>query len=207
MRVKTYTLTGGGAASTTAFAGAQNTTANVALTLASGATDATLAATPREITLTSAADVSAVTFTVVGKDRWGNVITESISGLNNNTVQGRKVYSFITSITPSGSVASNMSAGYPQRVCSPWVINEINRGRDQVPNMQVASEVISGSPDLSVENTYDAIAFVTGEGAYVQASTDTTPPAVTSVQGTAVRAVHTATTGVIKVKFPRLGTL
>ena len=117
--IKEYTLVAGGAADTDAFALAQNTTAGTALTLTAAATGATLLATPREVTLTSAANFSAVTFTVVGVDRWGNTITEDITGPNNNTVAGRKVYRSITSITPNGSVASNVEAGYPQRVCSP----------------------------------------------------------------------------------------
>lgn len=202
--IKEYTLVAGGAADTDAFALAQNTTAGTALTLTAAATGATLLATPREVTLTSAANFSAVTFTVVGVDRWGNTITEDITGPNNNTVAGRKVYRSITSITPNGSVASNVEAGYPQRVCSPWVlIPFLAGGRDNVPTGIVASEIVSGSPDLSVEVTDDDFWNVSGEGAYVQSSTDTTPPAATDVRGVGARAVNTAASGTIKARFVR----
>lgn len=203
-RVKEYTVTGT-AANNASFAAAQNTTAGTPLTLAAGATSATLAATPRELTLTStAADFSGGTFTVVGLDRAGNSITETITGPGVGlTVQGRKVYSRITSITPSASIASNVSAGFPQRICTPWVLIETIKGKDAVPTGQMATEIISGTPDASVENTYENFMRVSGDGAYVQASTDTTPPAVSSVQGVGYRGVCTSTSGTIKFRFVR----
>jgi len=208
MRVKTYLLVGGGAADAVNFAAAQAPTANTPLTLAAGATAASLVAQPREVTLTSAADLSAITFTIVGLDRWGgNVITEQIVGPNANTVTGRKIYQRITSITPSATSGSNVSAGYPQRVVSPWVVADVNRSTEQVPLMQLASEIVSGAPDLSVENTYEWVTNVSGDGAYVQSSQDTTPPSVTTVQGTAVRGVCTTATGSIRIRVPRFGAI
>lgn len=206
MRVKIYVLTGGGAADGAAFAALQASTANTPLTLTAAATGATLLATPRELTFTSAADLSAVTYRIVGKDRWGgNPITEDVVGPNANTITARKVYSSITSITPLQSSGSTVSVGYPQRVVTPWVVADINRSKDGMPTSQMAPEIVSGAPTCSYENTYSHVTEFTGDGAYIQSSDAIVPPAVGSKQGTAVRGVITSAAGSIRFRFPRIG--
>lgn len=62
----------------------------------------------RFVTLTSAANLSGINFTVIGPEG-----SEVITGPNANTVTGTRAFSAITSITPNGTSASTVSAGWP----------------------------------------------------------------------------------------------
>ena len=53
------------------------------------------------ITITSGSDLTSNKFTVTGTDMFGNSITEVITGGNNETVYGKKVFKLINSIVPS----------------------------------------------------------------------------------------------------------
>ena len=46
--------------------------------------------TPQHVTITSAGDDTGDTFTVTGTDRYGNVMTEAITGVNNGAAAGTK---------------------------------------------------------------------------------------------------------------------
>lgn len=59
------------------------------------------------LTITSAANISAITLTVVGKDADGNVQTEAIAGPNATTATGTKYFSEVTSITASSTLGAN----------------------------------------------------------------------------------------------------
>lgn len=69
------------------------------------------AAVGRAVSLTSAANLSAINFTVRGYDVYGVAITETITGPNANTVNGKKGFKWITSVTPSATSASTVSVG------------------------------------------------------------------------------------------------
>lgn len=75
----------------------------------------------RRVTLTSAADLSAIAFTIVGTDRSGAPISETVTGPNIATVTGNKVFASIASITPNGTNASSVSVGYGTEVISGWM--------------------------------------------------------------------------------------
>jgi len=63
---------------------------------------------PRNVTLTAATtDHSAKTVTVTGTDVYGNVMKETITGPNANTVQGKKAFKTVTGATVSAAVATN----------------------------------------------------------------------------------------------------
>lgn len=204
MRVKQYTLTGIGAADAVAYAALQASVALTAMTLTAAATGAALLATPRELTFTSAADSSAVTFTIVGTDRWGMPATDTIVGPNANTVRTKSVWARITSITPNVTNAATVSVGYPQRVVTPWVGFDTLRATDGVPKGVVTMETISGSPTASPEQTFERFTQYPADSAksYTAAGTlnDTTP---VEVQGTAFRAVLTSAAGSAKFTFAR----
>lgn len=97
------------AAVTTNIASAQTYTTGVGLTLQA------LAAAllpPRKVTLTSATNQSATSFTIVGFNELGNADSEVLVGPNANTVTSVKVYSSVTSVTPNATDAVNtVSAG------------------------------------------------------------------------------------------------
>ncbi len=69
---------------------------------------------PRALTILSAADDSGITFTVLGKDAYGNAVSETITGASAapGTAAGKKAFSTITSITASGAAAGNVSVGW-----------------------------------------------------------------------------------------------
>ena len=64
------------------------------------------------VTLTSSADNSGITFTVVGKDADGDAATSAATtGPDSTTVDVAGTWSEVTSITASGSITTNISAG------------------------------------------------------------------------------------------------
>lgn len=152
MRTKEYTLTGF-AADDNGLVTTDQPAAGVALTLEAAAA---ALSPPREVTITSAADVSGADFVVVGTDRWGNAITETIAGPDNTTVTGRKVFASITSITPSASVAQDITIGWPARTVSPWVACGRRVGSELLPTALVSMLATVGAGDGIVEVTFDS---------------------------------------------------
>lgn len=66
---------------------------------------------PRAVSITSTADNSGVSFTVTGTDKYGVVMTESITGPNNGTTDGNKAFSSVTSVASDGAVTGNVDVG------------------------------------------------------------------------------------------------
>jgi hypothetical protein len=97
------------AASTTAVAAAAAATANAPMTLTSVPY---VMANPAFLSLTSASNVSTVSYKVVGRNAQGALISETIVGPNASTVYSVNVYKAILSITPTTSNAGTISAGY-----------------------------------------------------------------------------------------------
>jgi hypothetical protein len=85
--------------------------------LAAGGAIALLAAglvfdIPRNLILTSSGNDSGLTFTAVGKDEYGAVLSEAITGANIGVAAGKKAFKSITSITASGAAAANLKIGF-----------------------------------------------------------------------------------------------
>lgn len=97
------------AASTTAIAAAAAPTANTPMTLTS--TPYAMAA-PVLLSLTSASNVSTVSYKIIGRNAQGVLISETLVGPNANTVYSVNAYKAVLSITPSASNAGTVSAGY-----------------------------------------------------------------------------------------------
>lgn len=66
---------------------------------------------PRAVSLTSTGNISAVNFTVKGYDAYGQPMTATLAGPNNNTVNTLKAFMSVISITASAAVGTNTSAG------------------------------------------------------------------------------------------------
>ena len=98
---------------------------------------ATVADNNALVTITSAsADESSRTFTVVGKDMNGADLTEVITGpAANATVTGRRIFKDIFSITPSGTLAGNVTAG--------------TKGADSV--------IVTGQLEMSSSNSFTVV--------------------------------------------------
>jgi hypothetical protein len=71
---------------------------------------------PRNVTILSGGDDSAISFTVAGTDESGTAATESITGADTGTATGTKFFATITSITAVGDPAGNVSAGSGKRI-------------------------------------------------------------------------------------------
>jgi hypothetical protein len=69
------------------------------------------AACGRAVSLTSLGNLSAINFTIRGFDLYGLPQTETLAGPNGNTVNGKKGWKWITSVTPNGSSATTVSVG------------------------------------------------------------------------------------------------
>ena len=66
---------------------------------------------PRAVTLTSTGNNAAVVFTVTGTDKHGNAVVETITGINNSSVAGKKAFKTVTSIASSAAVVGSLTAG------------------------------------------------------------------------------------------------
>jgi len=66
---------------------------------------------PRAVSLTSAANISAVNFTVSGFDIYGQPMSQTLAGPNVNTVNTLKAFWQVTNIAVNGAVGTNTSAG------------------------------------------------------------------------------------------------
>lgn len=104
-----FTLGSPKALSTTSLRAAAAIGGAGALTLI---TAATVFDVPRNVTTTSSGNDSASTYTVVGTDEYGNTLVENIAGGNVATVQGKKAFKTITSITAAGAGTGNISFGH-----------------------------------------------------------------------------------------------
>lgn len=65
----------------------------------------------RTVSLTSTGNISGVNFTIVGVDLYGNAVSETRAGPNNNTVFTTAVYAEVTSVTVNGAVGTATSLG------------------------------------------------------------------------------------------------
>ena len=84
------------------------------------------------VTLTSSADNSGITFVVVGKDANGDAATSAATtGPNSGTVSVAGTWTEITSITASGSITTDISAG----ITSGATTGIIFAGRTRVRSM------------------------------------------------------------------------
>jgi hypothetical protein len=105
------------------IAALQANTANTALTLTAGtgvtsgpwtqnpATTVYLFDVARSVSLTSAANLSAINYTIIGIDIYGRQTSQVIAGPNANTVTTLKTFLGVISVTPNTTSASTVSVG------------------------------------------------------------------------------------------------
>lgn len=160
----------------------------------------------RFATLTSSSDLSGISFTIVGTDRWGNAVTEIVVGPNNATVSSKTAFASVTSITPSASSGSNVEAGWPIGGVTPWVLCGRSLGIDQVPEVTVSVLATLGSADGTLDATLDMFPRLAEQDIDVDYTTAVTPgtPLRTQAQGVRFQLTTGANT-TAKVKFTRGG--
>jgi len=85
--------------------------ATTSLTVGDNAGYVNLGELCRTVNITSDGNSTAITYSVVGLDVYGNVQTESITGPSSGTATGSSYFRFISSIKASGSDSNSVSAG------------------------------------------------------------------------------------------------
>jgi len=108
---------------------------------------------PQHVTITCSSDESLATFTVVGTDRYGNALSEAITGPTAAaTVTTTKNFKTVTSIT-STLDATGVTAGVNGACDSQWYVLN-HRG----PQFNVAvAKVFSATATAHIEYTYNNV--------------------------------------------------
>lgn len=183
------------AASTTAIAAVAATTANTPMTLTSAPYVMT---NPALLSLTSASNVSAVSFKIIGRNAQGAMVTETLTGPNAATVYSVNAYKAILEIIPLSTTASTVSAGVSAVATGPGIfllpspiiltsganlsaINFTLTGMSSAGMVQ--SEVLAGPNAGATQsvNSYAAIFSVAPSGAVASALTVGTPAILSGV--------------------------
>lgn len=105
------------------------------------------------ITVTSAANLSARTFTITGTDSQGRARTVTLTGPNATTVATTVPLNNISSITIDAAAAGALTVGVNGQGFSPVIPLDYNR-RDESTAIAV---VISGSPTYTLQHTFDDV--------------------------------------------------
>ena len=107
----------------------------------------------KKIGIASAGDVNTVTFTITGysdPDKH-NLITDTITGVNANTVESTKYFYSITSIAADAAVGTNIFGGAVDEAVTQAI--PLNwRGGVTTVNLD-----ITGTMDITIQNTFDNI--------------------------------------------------
>lgn len=106
----------------------------------------------RRILLTSGASDTGITFTVIGTNRNGNPLTETITG-GATTASTTQDFKTVSSVTHTGSVAGTLTVGTSGVGSSQWCALNYHTGTFNV-GVGVA---ITGTINFTVEYTYDDV--------------------------------------------------
>jgi len=135
---------------------------------------------PRFVTITSAGDETARTFTIVGVGTNNDNQTETVTGANAGVATSTKTFSFVTSIFVDAATAGAVEAGVTQSGYSQWIPLDIYN-----PNqVTTISATVSGTVNYSIEYTnedpfdhsfvHQTVAHPATGGAFTNASTNQT---------------------------------
>lgn len=75
----------------------------------------------QRVTIYSAGNLSALTFTVYGITAFGDSISEAVTGPNNTTVSTTANFKQVTRVAASGAVGTNVEVGDSNALETPWV--------------------------------------------------------------------------------------
>ena len=96
---------------------------------------------PRAVSLTSAGNNAAVTYTVTGTDEYGAALTEAITGPNNTTVVGAKAFKTVTSVASSAAVVGSIDVGDSAKLGLPIAVADVGK---------VVSVSVDGKPETTL---------------------------------------------------------
>jgi hypothetical protein len=107
----------------------------------------------RRVIVTSGGNDLGINWTVTGTNSTGNLISDTFAGASGGDAQSNLDFVTVTSITPSGSVATTAVAGTNGVGSSPWKVLNWHATSDM--NVSVAVELVSGTANFSIQHTYD----------------------------------------------------
>lgn len=108
----------------------------------------------RRVLMTSAADDSDITWTVVGTNRFGQTQTETFVGGASAAVASTQDFLTVTSITGSAATSGNVTAGTNSTASTQWVPWDTNQTDVQI---SFFGDITSGSPTWQVDFTPDDV--------------------------------------------------
>lgn len=79
----------------------------------------------RAVSITAAGNSATVVFTVTGTDIHGIPVVETITGVNANTVAGKKAFKTITSVYASAAATGDVSVGDTDAIGLPYRLNRL----------------------------------------------------------------------------------
>lgn len=100
----------------------------------------------------NAGNVASVVHTITGTDQYGNAQTDTVTGVNTNTVSTAKYFATVSSIAVNGAIATNGYVGTAtgELVSKVYTLNKYN------PNgANVAIGGLSGTCQFDIQVTYD----------------------------------------------------
>ena len=109
--------------------------------------------TPQHVSIYSAGDDTGDTFTVTGLDRYGNVMTDAITGANADTATGTKNFSRVDLVVSSGASAAGVEVGVDGTCESQWLLLNYRSGDF---NVGIGTE-LSATATYAVQHTFDDI--------------------------------------------------
>lgn len=135
---------------------------------------------PRFVTITSAGNDSARTFTILGIGPNGETQSENLAGANVGVATSTKTFASVASIYVNGATAGAIQAGVAQSGYSQWIPMDI-----YTPNqVTTISATVSGTVNYSIEYTnedpfdhsfvHQVVAHPAAGGAFTGASTNQT---------------------------------
>ena len=170
----------------------------------------------RRVIITSGGNDTGINWTVVGTNSSGSVITDTFAGASGGAAQSNLDFVTVTSITPSGAVASTALAGTNGVGSSRWYT--WNYKITPPMNLSFAVEVVSGSVNYTVQYTYDnpnpsmtSTGITTSNPAFPLAfntillSQTTTADATLSTPVIATRVLINSGTGEVRCRYTQAG--
>ena len=107
----------------------------------------------RRVSITSAGNDSARTFTITGTDRYGDTLTEDITGPNATLVVGTKDFLTVTSVLVDDDTAGAILVGSSDETTSPWIPVDAHRNSVNISfSMSLSSDA---NFTYGVEHTFD----------------------------------------------------
>jgi hypothetical protein len=147
------------------------------LTAGTGATQVTTnrgevaiqADVPRNVQITASGNEAARVVTVLGYDRYGQRMSEDFSGLNANTVQGKKAFYQVIQVSISSASVANISAGFGAVLGSPVAFTDrgylVKTGFNNVLAQDAGTATVADATSPATTTTGDVRGTYTASGA------------------------------------------